>query len=410
MEDISSSGALSGYDDPYDPNKKQLDQQPGAAQTPGQALNVGGATSDVLGGGSASAPAGAGGGGGWTNIQSYLGANQGDTGTSDYINKQVGDQFSKEQSDLDSAGAGVVQSGVDQANKIKNDTAGSGGMLDAASSAYQWGDTQNDPYNQSVSTLKGDLNGVYTGPTSFSYGMSQPTQQYGSNLSNDKDFGQMLNQSYAQRSGQSMNDGQLALQRQLDTTNDPLQQTRQNLLGQYSGLQTKINDTVSKNNDALTHASEDYRTNQNALRGFLSGQSGDISTKIAQEQAAKHDEYGGLKAQEADQQGLYNNAVNARQSRIDEIRRDFGAGSLPHYGNEIAGYDRDIAAKQAALTGLTTRNNDYASAAQNQSQGDKARFNTISSILGTGTPLGQYYDVGNNNNYAGGTGLKRTTR
>lgn len=397
MADIATSGALSGYQDPNDPNKKQ----PGAVQQLGQPVNLTGAQSDTLNASApGSAPSGAGGAGGWTNIQSYLGANQGDTGSANYINKQVGDQFGKEQTDLYKAGADTVKQGMDQATHMKDEYSGVGKALDAGTQAYSWDGNQSDPYSGVVNQYKTDLNTAYSGPSSFSYGISQPTQQYATNLGDDKSFGNMLNDSYSQRAGQPMNNGQLNLQRQLDTTNDPLQQTRQNLLGQYSGLKTKVDDAVTKNNTALNNAATDYRTDQGHLRDYLSGAGSDLKTKISGDQGNKYQEYQNAAADEEKRR--------VDMNRIENSERPLGPGQIIRTGGP-APDSAQMAAARAAYAAAGANTHNVLNSGTDMGAPDKARFNFINEILGSGTPYKQHYNAATNTDYADG-GPKKVLR
>jgi len=434
MADLASSNAL------IDPNKL-TGSQPGAVQGQGQTIQVGGAGSGQIGAGgqgsagqgASAAPAGAGGGGGWANIQSYLDANRGDTGTASYLQNKVGSQFDQEQKNLDQAGKDTVQQGVAEADKIKNDTANAGSMVDAASQAYQWSGQQSDPYTQNVNTLKGDLNNAYSGPSSFSYTMSQPTQRYGADLGNEQGYQGILNQSYRDRTSQPMNDGQLGLQRQLDTTNDALGQTRQNLLAQYAGLGTNINNAVTSNNAALSKAAEDYRVNQNAMRDYLNGTLTDTGTSIGNQEAdAKlgiNNAYDGSSGQSSigwdnlnsiDRSGsfgniAYQNAINkrtaagtwnadnsfrnlAREEDIWAHRQDpSNIGKMPIYIDTGVGgshgYDEvnaDAANKQKALDSFwDAQQNKYGQTAD----ADKRRWNSIQDILGNSDRKTQGYNV-----------------
>lgn len=68
----------------------------GSAQTGGGSSPLVGASSASVNGSAPQSPQ-QGGGNGWTNLQSYLTANQGNTGASDLFNKEVGNTFSQDQ-------------------------------------------------------------------------------------------------------------------------------------------------------------------------------------------------------------------------------------------------------------------------------------------------------------------------
>lgn len=295
----------------YDENEENQNESNGQ-QNP--LVNVG--SSGVVNGSNSQSPVstagiGAGGLGSWTNIQSYLNANKQDTGTSDYVNKQIGNQFDKEKNNLNnSVNENKSKADSEVSNQFNWDQANQ--MMKDMVPSYRWKNEDQNPglnpdyvsptiggkytpglgYGKSGSTIKGDYskpttgdyqsnitklknaaNNQFSAPNSFSYSFDNDTQKYASNLADDNSFSNYLQNTYKERSGSPMTSGQLSLQKQLDTTNDNLAQARQNLIKQYSGLDEYKNNSITDTNNYLKNKESEYRTNQNKLRdNFLNEQ------------------------------------------------------------------------------------------------------------------------------------------
>lgn len=262
-----------------DPNKQNQQGQQGG-QAGGATPNTGGSGQDPFAGsqGVSTAGVGSGGQGGWTNIQAYLNANQGNTGSQDALNKQVGGQFDQEQKSFDDSSSGAKQKaqsemdrsnmGQDQASKLVGD----------ASNLYSYGNQPQaassgaDPY-KAIMDQFGQARQAYQGPQSFTYAPDSyaKTQNYGSNLGTDQGFNALMGGIYNQSAGGQMNSGQQALQTQLDTNNPGLQQARQNLMNRYSGLSSGIQQGTQDTDQFVKNAAGTVGTNQSNLDQYLGG-------------------------------------------------------------------------------------------------------------------------------------------
>jgi hypothetical protein len=312
-----------------DQDKLQQDQQGQAAQGNQPLADaatplIGGGGSDVASaqqGAASSAGVGAGGTGGWTNIQSYLKANSGDTGSADALQSKVGGQFDSEksaittESDKLKSEAEKTAAPISEAEKSAND------WLNEGSKAYDWEGKHGDAYSQNVGKLKGALSAEYTGPKAYAYGISDKTQNYGSTLGNDEAFNQFVGDMYAERAGGKLSTGGRALQTQLDVNNENLVNTRQKLLGDYSGLGDYVNKTTTETDAALGEAEKQFRVKQNSLRDYLSNTANTTNTTIAQ--------------QEADARAAYNKDYTGGQS--GRSGEGYWANHLPTYARDMAG-------------------------------------------------------------------------
>lgn len=318
--------AYVAQDDTQKQNQNQ--QDPNASMGAGGAPVSGGqGAGGAVGGGSQPQAYGQGGTGGWTNIQNYLNANKNTTGSAQALNKTVGSSFDNEQSNLNQQASDTKSQGqaaVDK-NNVSKDAASQ--MIQAAGSQYQYtpqaGVQQNgagtiaapsigpsvnqlvkaptsasfDPnanpsgqssqtnqtpaapanpyaaqsYDQIVNGLKGALSAQYGGPSNFTYNMSADAQNYGQGLGNDQGFQGVMQGIYNQAAGGHMGSGALALQSQLDTNNDAVNQARQNLLQKYSGLTGNITNATNDVNQALQGDQSAFSANQKALKDYLSG-------------------------------------------------------------------------------------------------------------------------------------------
>jgi hypothetical protein len=373
----------------------------------GQFLS-GGSGADVGTGTANSAGVGAGGTGGWTNIQSYLNANKQDTGSADYVNQKIGSQFDQENQKLMDSANTTKQQGVDQANRISQAAAGAKDTIADAAKSYDWSGNQSNEYTQKLQPLKSALYDQYSGPSSFSYGFSDQTQKAKDAVSDDKAMGSYLEDTYRERAGKPMTQGQLSLQRQFDTTNDPLALTRQNLLKRYAGLEETRDTTVKDTDSALRKAAEDYGNNQNQLKSTLMNYGNDRSAAVAQAEAGARENY----AKDAAGTNPFANwdprtARGGTGSWIDEQIRH-GRTSVPNFQNFVdsntgqqavsylAGNDPDSAWQLNPI--FSQIDNFYQSSRDkyaNTADSEKRQYNAIMDLLNQADRQKQGFDVVN---------------
>jgi hypothetical protein len=245
-------------------NQDQNQQDQGSAGSSGAPV-----VGNSAGAGSVStAGMSAGGGGAWTNIQSYLNANKGNTGSANLLNQQVGNTFNQE-SQNEKSQAQDAKNQSDQVvsqNKLGQDQASK--MVEQLGGMYQNNKPQSADYTNQINQLHSQLYGNYSGPSQFNYALGGQAQQYGTNLGNDQGFTSVMNDLY-QKNAPGMGSGGLALQQQLDTNNDAVQNARQNLLAQYSGLQSNIKSDIDSTNQALQANAKQYGENQASDRDYF---------------------------------------------------------------------------------------------------------------------------------------------
>lgn len=315
-------------------NDEQLDPNAPQGQGQGQAPQVGSGSSIVGGspGAGGAAGVGPGGTGGWTNIQAYLDANKGDTGSAQALSKTVGDQFGQERSAFqgDSSKFLTDAQGQADANKITNDQAT--GYIDQASKAYQYpgsdgkggfeyaapggsgqfggtsqqkatpkpnqqplpsetDPTQQADYSGIVSKFQKALNDPYSGAKEYNYGFGEKTQQYGNDLKNDPSFDSLMKNVYSNAAQNPLTSGQYQLQKQFDVNNKALGDTRNSLNDQYAQLTADRDKTVQDTTTGLGNIEQGYRDSQRDLKDYLGQQSEGFDTKEKQAEAAAKSAY-----------------------------------------------------------------------------------------------------------------------
>jgi hypothetical protein len=285
------------------PDDKLLDQQNAqGAQTPGL---VGDSAGQDVGNGVSTAGVGAGGMGNWTNIQAYLGANKGDTGSAQALDKTVNSQFDTEKKTMADQSQNFLSGAQKQVDDSKVSNEQADNLIKSAADSYSWQGEQPTAYKDSVGKVQGALNKEYSGPLSYDYGFTAPTQQYGQDLKDNGGFDNLMSSIYSKAAGSPLTSGQYALQKQLDVNNEGLSNTREKLLGQYAGLEGERDNTVQNTTKSLSGLAEQYRNNQSALRDYLGRTQNDYDTKIAQA--------------EADARAAYNNDYTQGKSGMSSI-------------------------------------------------------------------------------------------
>lgn len=374
-------------------DKLLKDQQALEGQQPGAGGNAlvggGGEMGATVQAGPAGSPAGAG-AGGWTNIQAYLNANKGDTGSATKLQNETSSLFNQEQNKLQQESSQAktqAKSVVDQS--IGKDQASK--LVEQAQQNYSWDGNKTDPYNQSVNQLKGAYNAEYKAPTQFQYGLGDQTQRYGQGLGNDQAFKNIMKELYNKSAGGQMSQGQMALQEQLDVNNDALNQTRQNLLGQYSGLQNTYQDTVGSTQSELDNYYNQFNQNQQDVRAYLDSEAN--TNRNVADKAIEDARLGYETAWGGDQLGVQSRHWNMGDDVPWETNlTPKQAQAYVKYLTEGKGYDLNAlggtegtearAVKQALDDWYAAQEGKYGDVADPQ----KARWNSIAEILGLTTP------------------------
>lgn len=254
-------------------NYLQDDQKDKVDPTSSQSMG-GGASGIVSGATGGAQPQGQGGQGLWTNIQSYMNANQaGQAERAKNVEQQVKGTFGEEKQGFEKASSQAKESANKAAEPISSlGTDKASQLINQASSAEKG----SEKYNQAVNPVKQAVNTQYQVPQQFSYGMSSAAQEAGKGVKEQGAFQNFLSQFDKNlQGGRDLNVGQRALQNQLDVNNTALEQARQNLANEYSGLQSQESSGLEDVNKYLTGLGESTTQQQSALRKFLEGQSGD---------------------------------------------------------------------------------------------------------------------------------------
>ena len=407
-------------------DKLQGQQQPGQDQQgqtvgSGQAVPLGNSGGGVIGGTSGAAPTGAGGQGSWTNIQAYLDANKGDTGSAGMLSKDASDVYGKEKQNVDQGSQDAQSQAQKQADQVNFSQDQASKIIQDAGQNYSYDQTQpqNQAYSTDTSQLKNALNAQYQGPTNYAYGMSADTQNFGGNLQNPGGFQQIMNGLYNKAGGGNMTQGQLALQNQLDVSNGALNQARQNAIAQYAGLGDYINNDVTSANNAIQGAQNQFTQNQTNLKSYLNNQaSAQSAAEKAAEDQARTSYAGDLGGQSGNESAFY-----ALQQEFPGVQYNFPSANLVAQNQTWQGLQdeaniangtipsnswfqdllnggggaNDPAAQAQFQTNQQALQNFYNSEESkyaNTGDDQKRQYNAIMDILGQGgTPMSQGFDV-----------------
>lgn len=269
----------------YDDKLMQNDQQQpggGVSNTVTPTAGTSGVVSGSNNSNVSTAGVGAGGTGGWTNIQSYLSANQGDHGSSQNLQEKVGGQYDKENQNLVTQANDTKTQAQNEANKVNEAKDNSKEWVNQAANAYSWTGNQNEDYKGTVGKLQSALYDPYKGPNNFAYTTSNDFQRANTALKDDPSFGNYMKDIYSEKAGGQLTQGQGALQNQLDVNNQQLADTRKNLLNQYAGFGDKVNAAVTDADSAIQKARQDYGNNQTGLMDYLGNYGDETYTKEQQ--------------------------------------------------------------------------------------------------------------------------------
>jgi hypothetical protein len=234
----------------------------------------------------------------WTNVQAYLGANKGDTGTQNALNKQVGGTLDSEKTNFGQAN----QSAYDPANQYlqnhsisqdqvwgalgnlaNEDTAGgtnytasyrptnTGAETSDSNGMYAWKGTgydgkESDAYKNTLADTTGKLYGDYTGPGNFNYANSADYQNY-NNLLGQGEQGKndLLNSVYKNAAGGQWTNGMNALQSQIDQNNQSTLGATQNLRNAYGAFNNQQASDTANTNQEIQNAMGQNATNKSTL-------------------------------------------------------------------------------------------------------------------------------------------------
>lgn len=254
----------------------QQGQTAGVDPTASKSMGSSGGSGIVSTGAPSAAPQGTGGSQQWTNIQSYLTANQGQNQQrADGVKQQVQGTFGQEKQQFDQK-AQEAKSSAEKATEpvrsINQDKASQ--LISQASSA----DKGSEGYQQAINPLKQAVSTKIEAPKTFAYGLGAQTQELGQ-VQDQQKFGNVLGMfDKKAQGGRDLSTGQRALQNQLDVQNPFLEQTRQDLATQYKGLTDDIGARSVDTNKQVSDIYSQGQKSQDELKSFLENQaSGSMS-------------------------------------------------------------------------------------------------------------------------------------
>lgn len=384
-------------------NDKLKDQQPGQDSGGGGAVGGIVGTSPTGGNGSASntTGVGTGGTGNYTNIQSYLGANQG-PGTSGLLQKTTDTAFSADKDKI-SSDVSKVKSTADEASKGLGQSDASK-LIENASKSYSYGGNQSNDFSGNVFKVQDYLNSSYKGPTSYNTpAISSESQRYGTALGDDKSYRSLMGDIYNKNATDALTPGQYNLQNQFDSQDQKLVDARKNALQNYSGLQDFQKQQTGDVNNYLGQAQQKYGQDQNSLKDYLTGEANRAKANYDYTLGnAQNEKYGQAQGQLSDAQRAATLASghvsDADKQSAMEWERQIG-NPVPEqspdarlaadiWGRDYAGKsgnaaspslgwaNANVSSKQAALDALKNQG------LGNVDDQDKRYYNTIMGILG----------------------------
>ncbi len=346
------------------------------SSAPGGAIVGGG--SGGMGGGASSNP-------GWTNIQNYLSANQGDTGSSQKLQTAADTTFGNEQTNLQNkATEAKTQAKTQVDNSIGKDQASK--LLEGAAQNYSWGGQQNDAYKQSTDQLKGAMNAQWQAPSGFAYGMGKETQEMGEGLGKEDGFSQIMRNLYSQSAGKPLSRGQYDLQAQLDSSSEALAKARQDAQAKYSGLKDNVNQTVTSTDQDLKNQMSVFNKNRDEVNQSLGKWAGDY-----RDQADK----GLVDARNAYDASFVNDHLGVNSPW--QGWADYGENITPQQAKELAAVreahrgdfaegsplDQEFGQTQSALDKWYA---DQDAKYSHVAEPERKKWNTLAQILGLGQP------------------------
>lgn len=408
---------IDNQDENLDPNQQ--------GQGQGQSPLVGQGSDVVSGGGmspSSASGVGPGGTGGWTNIQAYLDANKGDTGSAQAVNKTVGDQFGQERNTFETDSSKFVNDAQSKADtdKITNDQVND--YVSQASGMYDYGGNQSDPYKAITSKLQNSLTGQYTGPKDYNYGFSNKTQEYGNDLTDNSGWDSLLKNVYSSSANAPLSSGQYQLQKQFDVNNQALADTRKGLTDQYGQLTNDRDKTVTDTTNKLSGIEQGYRDNQRNLKDYLSGQSNTYDTAERQAEADakaayKKDYSEGKSGQKSIAMDIISGRPSDKQDAManrfrnpgiwsdnltwDQLQRENDLVTINNYSKDNQGgvsfFDNDGSLQPVMNSRANMLKNWYGTEDQkyaNTADKEKRSYNAIQDFLNSGAvKMGQQFKV-----------------
>lgn len=356
------------------------------------------------------------GGTGWTNIQSYLNANKGGTGSEKFVQDKVGSQFGTEKSAIQKAGDETKSGAQAQVAGVKDAADNSKKWIDESAKNYNWNGAQSQDYYNSTNKLRGAANGQYAGPTQYNYDIGENTQRYGAALGDNKAFSGLMDSFYKDAAGGQISRGGLDLQQQLDVNNDNLASTRQNLLKDYAGLGTLRDQTATEAGGAIEQARNQYGVEQNRLRDGLANYGTETDTARARAEADASKAYRDATYADGSQNAteFQDSLSDADRNYMGRTASSFGANSIGKMQDFFDGpstwgsnENRDTVKKHydSTMGDMSTDNvsrilkefDEYYGKSRDQyaatGQPEKQKFNTIMDILGNSARADEKFDV-----------------